>query len=52
MLLPMPWDCDKYFAFDRERDSELWPVAPGRHAPVAALAFALCCGVGLAIFLS
>jgi hypothetical protein len=41
----MPWDCDKYFEFDRKRDAELWPISPARHAPVAALAFALCCGI-------
>jgi hypothetical protein len=34
----MPWDCDKYFAFDRERDADLWPISPKLHAPVAALA--------------
>jgi hypothetical protein len=39
----MPWDCDKYFAFDRERDADLWPISPKLHAPIAALAFFVCC---------
>jgi hypothetical protein len=37
----MPWDCDKYFSFDREKDRALWPISPALHAPVSALAFAV-----------
>jgi hypothetical protein len=47
----MPWDCDKYFAFDREKDSDLWPISPVRHLPVVALAFAVCCAIALLVLL-
>jgi len=47
----MPWDCDKYFAFDREKDSDLWPISPVRHLPVVVLAFAVCCAIALLVLL-